>query len=327
MGNNRVFHEYIYDQLQIEPGVVVLHDYSLQAFIYDITEARGQRERYLEEVAYSEGLEARADVERTLSEEESLLEHLYAYPLNRRIVEASRGIIVHSRWVQLQLKGRGVEVPIAVIPLGVRLLVPKKGQKAKFRSSLGIAPEELVVGCFGRMTPPKRIEVIVRAFSRFHALYPRSRLILVGEPDGEIASYLKQAGQRYGLQNCMQVAGYVSAALFDQYLQASDICINLRYPSAGETSATLCQALGAGLPVLASNLPQFAEFPDSCVWKVDIGLYEEDQIVAYLLELAHHPNLRRQMAQNAYEYATRITWSKVAAQYADFLKKIANLRQ
>ena len=44
--------------------------------------------------------------------------------------------------------------------------------------------------------------------------------------------------------------------------------MNLRYPSAGETSGTLIRALEAGKPVAVSDYAQFAEFPDDCVVKI-----------------------------------------------------------
>jgi glycosyltransferase involved in cell wall biosynthesis len=324
MGNNSFFHEYIYRKLITEPGVVVLHDYSLQAFFYGITEARGQRERYLDEIAYSEGPQARREAARDLSKETVDLEDFYSYPLNRRVVEASLGIVVHSQWLRAQLEGRGVDKPIVVIPLGVQVLPVDRRRRALLRSSLGLAPDTLVVGCFGRIVPTKRIETVLRAFNRLHRLVPHSVLLLVGEPDDVVAEQITRLSTRYGIDDSVWVTGYVTEQAFDDCLRVSDICVNLRYPSAGETSYTLCRALGASLPVLASDLPQFAEFPDDCVWQVDTGPDEEDELVAYLLELAFDHGLRKQMGQNAQDYVVeRATWPQVAAQYAGFLEQIA----
>ena len=55
---------------------------------------------------------------------------------------------------------------------------------------------------------------------------------------------------------------------FPAYFAAVDCLVNLRYPSAGETSGTLIRALEAGKPVAVSDYAQFAELPDDCVVKI-----------------------------------------------------------
>ncbi len=318
MGNSPL-HEYIYRALLTDPGVVVLHDYILQALIHSITAARGEPERYLDEIEYSEGPQAREEAKRRLSEGKG---NLYTHPLNRHVINASLGIIVHSQWMQEKLEERGARQPIAVVPQGANVMPNDQERKATLRSSLGMDPDALVIGCFGFIAPVKRIKTVVQAFRRFRAIYPHSILLLVGKPDPDMIAYLDEASSHLG--NNLLVTGYVTAEEFDRFLQVADICVNLRYPSAGETSSTLCRAMGAGLPVLTTNLPQFAEFPDDCVWKVDLE-YEEDELVAYLLELAFHPSLRRRMSQNAQNYIAQFaTWSRVAVHYLEFLEQIVH---
>ncbi|MBN1888133.1 MAG: glycosyltransferase [Thermoflexales bacterium] len=325
MGNS-LFHEYMYNALCTEPGVVVLHDYVLQGFTYATTEARGQREHYLDEIEYSEGGAARKAVERELAAGKI---NPYAYPLNRRVVEASQGLIVHSQWARLELEKRAARNPITVIPHGVRVFPVNPTQRARLRSKLGLAVQDLVIGCFGRIVATKRVGSVIRAFNRLCMVYPHAALVFVGKPEDDgMAAWIKSLLSRYALEKRVRVSGYVTEELFNSYLQVSDICVNLRYPSAGETSGTLCRALGAGVPALASNLEQFAEFPNECVWTVDTDDREEDELVAYLLELAFKPAVRRQMGRNGQDYITQhATWPRVAAQYAGFIKHILGLSQ
>lgn len=320
MGNS-IFHEYLYRQLLAEPGVVVLHDYILQGFFYGMTEMHGDRERYLAEIAYAEGPEASTAVAQGFAA--GKLMDAYQYPMNRRIVEASRGLIVHSQWAKAQLEARGVEKPVAVIPHGVRLLVTYPERKRWLRLQFNIAPETLVVASFGRIIGTKRIVELVRAFAHFRMLFPESLLLLVGAPDAPTASFLQEARGRYGLGDSLRVTGYIPETHFDAYLRISDVCVNLRYPSAGETSGTLCRALAAGVPVLTSALPQFLEYPEDCVWKVDIGGAEERQLTAYLSALATDAELRQQMGQNALRYSEEYAvWPVVASQYMQFIERV-----
>lgn len=321
MGNSP-YHEYIYETLLTEPGVVVLHEYILQGFMYHITKARGRHRCYLDEVEYSEGKRARKAVEQELKEGKV---DIFTHPLNKRIVEASLGIVVHSHWMQDQLRARGVCKPIAVIPHGANVLTVNQAQKTHLRAKLGLNPRDLVISCFGYVVPTKRADVVIRAFSRFHTAFPRSMLLLVGGVDEGMEDYLDYLISLYRLSDCLRVTGYVPHQIFEKYLRVSDICVNLRYPSVGETSGTLYRALGSGLPVLISDLPQFAEIPNNCTWKVSAEEKgEESELVAYLLDLASHPGLRNQMGHYARDYILEhATWSKVAERYARFLWQVA----
>jgi hypothetical protein len=64
------------------------------------------------------------------------------------------------------------------------------------------------------------------------------------------------------------LTGYVADEDFASYYAMADRFVNLRYPTAGETSGTLIRAFDAGKPVAVSDYAQFAELPDDCVFKV-----------------------------------------------------------
>ena len=59
--------------------------------------------------------------------------------------------------------------------------------------------------------------------------------------------------------------------------------MNLRYPSAGETSGTLIRAFEAGKPVAVSDYAQFAEFPDDCVVKIPFGDREVETLADFFV--------------------------------------------
>ena len=54
------------------------------------------------------------------------------------------------------------------------------------------------------------------------------------------------------------------------YASAADICLNLRYPSAGETSATLLRLLAAGRAVMITDQVRELDFPDSVVARASL---------------------------------------------------------
>src|SRR5207302_9663109 len=77
--------------------------------------------------------------------------------------------------------------------------------------------------------------------------------------------------------------GYVEDAEFAAHFAAVDRLVNLRYPSAGETSGTLIRAFEAGKPVAVSDYAQFAELPDDCVVKIPFGEREVELLADFFL--------------------------------------------
>ena len=65
-------------------------------------------------------------------------------------------------------------------------------------------------------------------------------------------------------------AGYVDLTQFYLYLKALDAMINLRYPSAGESSGTFARALAEGRAVIVNNYGSFAEVPGDVALKVEM---------------------------------------------------------
>ena len=78
-----------------------------------------------------------------------------------------------------------------------------------------------------------------------------------------------------GIQEQSRITGYIDEIDFFRYLKAADVVVNLRYPTAGETSGTLIRTLGAGKPVIVSDFGQFADFPEDICLKVAPGENEE----------------------------------------------------
>ncbi|MCL5959098.1 MAG: hypothetical protein M1358_07210, partial [Chloroflexi bacterium] len=128
------------------------------------------------------------------------------------------------------------------------------------------------------------------------------------------------------LADKVRLLGFVPAESYRDYVAAADICLNLRHPTAGETSASLLRMMGAGKPVLVSRTGSFTELPDDCCGKIDIDESEEDLLLEYLLFLAENPEAREQMGRNAREYVAREHNMAVATEgYFRFLSQLLGL--
>jgi len=190
------------------------------------------------------------------------------------------------------------------------------------RAALGLPPSGLIFASFGFITPAKRLDVALRAFARLRReVAPDALYLLVGEvsPYYDFANLLAS-----GLSDGVVLVGRTELPDFLRHMAAADVAVNLRYPSAGETSGTLIRLLGLGKAVVVSNTGAFAEIPDGCCAKIDLDATEEELLFAVLRALATDPELRRRMGDNARRHvAAHHTLEGSARGYADFVRAIA----
>jgi hypothetical protein len=178
---------------------------------------------------------------------------------------------VHNAYARERLLSFGVTTPIHVVP---HPYVSEK--KTMDRASLGLNPSHRVIGFFGFLTSAKRAEVVLQAFRVAREREPRLVLLIVGEAAPNIdVEALRQEG--------VVLTGYVADEEFAAYYSVADRLVNLRYPTAGETSGTLIRAFDAGKPVAVSDYAQFAEFPSECVFKVPLGSGEVEKLVEFFV--------------------------------------------
>jgi hypothetical protein len=100
----------------------------------------------------------------------------------------------------------------------------------------------------------------------------------------------------------VHVMGFVPFADFEAAIAAVDLCLNLRYPTAGETSASLLRVLAVGRPAIVSDYAQFADLPLEVALRVPLGDAEPAALAASLCNLLAQPGRLRQMGEAAREH-------------------------
>src|SRR5205823_8921234 len=130
-----------------------------------------------------------------------------------------------------------------------------------------------------------------------------SVLLLVGA-DHTGGALGRLVGQ-LGITGAVRMAGYVDLPAMYVHLKASDAVINLRYPSAGESSGTLARSLAEGRAVIVNNYGSWAELPSDVALKVEIDGRQDEQVGARLLELARDPALQGGVEERSRAYARR----------------------
>ena len=315
IGNNPC-HGFAYKLALDHPGVVVLHEPNLHHLLAELTIKRGDWDAYLGEVEYNGGAEALAYAQRVRALEVG--PDYEGVPMIRRLLERSRGVVVHSRFAEDAVRHAGFQGPIARIPHGA--WVPQVDRMA-YRQRLGLDETTPLIGLFGFLKPYKRIAESLRAFRRLLRLEHRVKMILVGEPHPDLP--LAPLIRALDLSANVRVLGYIPIEDFNGYLGACDIVLNLRYPTLGESSGSLLRALGLGKAVLVSEVGSFRELPDDICLKTPAGAGEEDVVFEYLNLLVSRPSLARAMGARARLWVQKeCNWDSVAERYARFLQAV-----
>ncbi len=218
-------HAVVYELLPRLPGLLVLHDLVLhharaRAFL-DSPAARAyaarpdsaaHREaaladvaRYRDELAYSYPAQAERLLAAQLDTSGALLP--YAFPLVRLPAEAARLVAVHNDFAARAVREEAPGAEVLTLPMPARPLPVAAGAAAALRARLGLSAEHVVVGCFGLLTPEKRIETVARALARAATALPSLRLLLVGAaPD---PAWLRALMARLGVAERAVVTGRV----------------------------------------------------------------------------------------------------------------------
>lgn len=331
MGNHAGVHSWIYRQALAVPGVVVLHDTSLLDFAQGYHGGLGSPEFYAE-VAFAHGPMWGDPQDPALlggwpAVEADGPRHLDAMTLTmeRRLVSASRGVIVHDPYSADRLRARYPGLPVSVVNSGAP--VRDDADRAAVRSRCGWTDDHVVFGVFGGFNRIKRILVVVLAFAQVRRRWPNARLLIAGHVDyPDVLADVELALEQYGLRHSVRMELSPAKGDFERLIGATDAVVNLRWPTAGETSAVMMRAFGAGRPVITSDLPQNRHYDEAFCWRVPTEPRAEAEALAALLErVVTEPGVARTAGGLARDWVARAaSWPEVARQYREALEAAAD---
>lgn len=297
VGNDPNAHAWIVDALRKRPGVVVLHDFVLHHLVAGMTLARGDKDAYLDLMEREHGVAGRLLAYGVMDKRIPALWESRAadFPLATYVLDHATALIVHSRYVRDRALAAGFTGPIHVVPH------PAWPAPA-------IEPERVaggtVIGCFGVVNASKRIPELLRAVAAVRREHPEVTLLLVGPtaPGFDLDRRL----QRLGLTG----DGLVRESWVDErrlwvLMAGSDVLVNLRHPTMGETSGSVIRGLSLGKPLVVSDVGWFSELPRDVALAIPPDADEVATLTAALELLASRRDVREAMGANAAELARR----------------------
>ncbi|HIW29637.1 MAG TPA: glycosyltransferase family 4 protein [Candidatus Luteococcus avicola] len=228
---------------------------------------------------------------------------------------AADRVVTLSRSMRDEIVDRGVPVDkVDVVPNAVADdLLAKPADRDTARAALGLAPDALVVGFSGTVNAYEGLETVVRALCQLDD--PRVHLLVVGS--GPALAEVRRLAAPLGDRG--HFTGRVPHARVREHLAAMDLFVVPR----SQTPVTLLvpplkhlEAMAAGVPVLASDLPPLRETADDsgCV-----HLAPADDVTAWADaitgELASVDALRARGAAGRKWVREERTWSRNAEAY------------
>jgi glycosyltransferase involved in cell wall biosynthesis len=290
------------------PGIWVFHDVVMHHLIaHAMVESGQQVERYwsLLEAEHGDAGSrlARLKVLGVGSDFDKFL-----FPLSRHVVRRSRGVVVHSvdSRDRLHAAAGDIDLPVEVIPhhAGAPPAQVEGIDRAEARRRLGFPQDVFLVGHLGFVTLPKQPGALVAGFAQLHRERPDARLVVVGADN--TGGALGRRARRHGVLDAVVSTGYVDLVTFYLHLKALDVVVNLRYPTAGESSGTFARALAEGRATIVNNYGSFAEVPREVALKVEVDGDQAAELGDHLVRLSRQPQLRRMLEANAREYALAV---------------------
>ena len=309
---NSSSHEFLWPYLFRYPGLTVMHDVHLHhARAAALLRARRAPD-YRAEFAANHPDDPPAAAELAVAGFDSFL--YYLWPMTRLVAEASRLTVVHGARLAELLREQAPSAAVDAIRLGHGVPVPddvERRCRALVRARYGVADTSILFGCFGGLSPDKRVSQILSALAALLPYAPTATLLL-GGPAAPHYDLGVEIGNR-GLADHVIVTGYLeSEDDLTACIAACDATLNLRWPTARETSGPWLRALAAGKPTIVTDLMQLVDVPslDPRTWvcrapgrlpvTVAVDILDEDHSLRLAMRrLATDAALRRALGNAA----------------------------
>ena len=220
-----------------------------------------------------------------------------ARPLLRPIARRLAAAIAVSE-AAASFARRAAELPYAVVPNGVEL--------GRFRGAArrGSAPR---IAFVGRLDPQKGFPVLVDAFARLAVDRPELRMVVAGDGRDRDAVDRLDAGVRARIEMLGRVANE------DLARRVLDGAAVLCSPATGQESfgIVLVEAMAAGIPVVASDIPGYREVLRDDVDGLLVAPSDPAALAAALARVLDDAALATRLAEAGRERAEAYAWEAI----------------
>lgn len=311
IGNNTNFHIFQLPLLFKFPGVVHLHDMVLHHLMAWLLYAKGNPNLYGTVLAKWYGPILAAEARKSIKEGMPLWDSpkVADVPFFEEVLQHGTAIVTHSVFAKKTTRATFPNMPALVLPQLYREVMPR-GQ---------LDSQAFHVGIFGGITANKRLDLILDALMAVQETSASICVHIVGNVDSG-CEYLIERINQSSLASITQIYGRVEQQKLLRLISAVDLCLALRYPTMGETSAIVMRALQARTQVIVSDVGWYAELPDF-VPKVQPGTASEMiELTDLIVSLSSKGPKYQKMKNEIHKFVdAELVFDHAIQRYADFL--------
>jgi glycosyltransferase involved in cell wall biosynthesis/predicted SAM-dependent methyltransferase len=316
---NSPFHEHMLSLVGEVPGTIVMHDFFLSSLLAYLEEHNIVQHAWVRALHHAHGYPA----VRERYEAGNAAEAKVKYPVNLEVLQHAQGVIVHSEYsrkLASEWFGEDFAKDWRVIP---SLRKPyERLDRARCRAKLGLRLDDFMVCSFGFLDPTKLNHRLLEAWMRSRlAQDAHNVLVFVGENHGgEYGNQLLESIRASGMEKRIRITGWTDMPTFRSYLAATDIAVQLRTLSRGETSAAVLDCMNYALPTIVNANGSITDLSPDAVWMLP-DAFENGQLVEALETLWQNDERRAAMGKRAHEVIlTRHAPRACAEQYAEAIE-------
>ena len=166
----------------------------------------------------------------------------------------------------------------------------------------------LSIGFIGRFSEPRKgLGILLEALPNIARIFPHFKVLIAGPGEGiEAMQSVNPA-----LRNHLQFLGRINDEEKAAFLKSLDIYVA---PNTGGESfgIILTEAMAAGVPIVASNIPAFRSLLDEGRYGRLFENGNSEQLATSIIELLRKPELRADFTRKGLERAERFDWSQVS---------------
>ena len=298
IGNHPGFHGFIYEAAIKHPGMVILHDYML----YFLFTGYYQKQNDLYSKLYSANdinsfLTVKRAVKKNGPDLLNQTELTFSLSLNKELLSSGNKIMVHSEYARNKVLSTGFIAEDKVRKINLLAHIDTSSDyyisKEELYSKYNIPTDAFVISSLGYIAPTKLNREICEAVKNI-SNDSSKKLCYVMAGDGDYVDDELESGR-------IIKTGYADEKEFNSFIKYSDLIVNLRYPSVGETSGAMIRILQLGKACIINNIGWFAEIPDECAVKIGTDNLKAD-IESSIKELSEDEKKRQSLGENAALY-------------------------
>ncbi len=212
--------------------------------------------------------------------------------VDRWLAATTDAIVVNSEAVRRFYESAGFDTKkLVLIPNGVAIAAPPAGDRAAVLAELGLPADARVLGYVGRLWPQKRVQDLIWATELIKNIKPNVFTVIVG--DGPDRDALVEFSQKVAIDDRVRLVGPRDDAA--RLMAVMDVVVQ---PSQFEGMPnSVMEAMAAGLPVVASNIPGNDELVIDGETGFLVPVGDTKLLAARINRLLDEPDLSRRLGE------------------------------